>query len=390
MPAEVTASIPNGRPVYINGRFLGRPVTGVERFASEIVRQIDVSADAAPYIVLAPQGVERPAWLKHLGFRNIGRRQGHAWEQTELWWASRDGVLVNLCNSGPVLHGRQLTVLHDALVYRHPENFSKAYGSFHRLLGRLLAYRSSLATVSNFSRRELSSLLHVSADRIGVIYNAVGHVHGITPDMSVIAKFDLGSRPFFLFVGSPASNKNLANALSAFISLGRQDVALVMVGGAASTFARSMLGELPSNVISTGRLTDEQVLALYGDAKALVFPSIYEGFGIPPLEAMSVGCLVMASDIGPVREVCGDTVVYFDPHAPASIAAVMRQVIDGDLNAAALQQSGLARAQKFSWETSARHLVELIQSVDQTNSISVSKASEPHEADRPVCSDKEF
>lgn len=371
MPAEAMAG--SSRAIFINGRFLGRPVTGVERFAGMILREIDAAltpATAARFVLLAPQSVARPDWLKNLGFDNIGSRSGHAWEQTDLWRASRNGVLVNLCNSGPILHGRQLTVLHDALVYRHPENFSRSYGAFHRMLGRMLAKRANLATVSDFSRQELSKLLDVPADRIGLVPNAIDHVFAVEPDVSVLQKFDLETRPFFLFVGSPANNKNLAGAIRAFVALDRPDVAFVMVGGAANTFAQSLLGDLPQNVISTGRLTDEAIQALYRKAAALVFPSIYEGFGIPPLEAMAVGCPVIASDIPPVREVCRDAVTYFDPHHVASITSAMRDVVDGVVDIAAVRERGLARTRYFSWKSSAERLLSMVADVERDNRIS--------------------
>ncbi|MDP9835866.1 glycosyltransferase involved in cell wall biosynthesis [Neorhizobium huautlense] len=371
MPVELRSA--SSARIFINGRFLGRPVTGVERFAGSILGEIDAalaSTHISRFTVLAPQGVARPAWLKNLGFENTGSRTGHAWEQTDLWRASRDGVLVNLCNSGPVLHGRQLTVLHDALVYRHPENFSRSYGTFHRLLGRLLAKRANLATVSDFSRQELSKLLGVAADGIGLVPNAIDHVFSVEPDVSVLQKFDLETRPFFLFVGSPANNKNLAGAIRAFIALDKPDVAFVMVGGAANTFAKSLLGELPENVVSTGRLTDEEIQALYRKAAALVFPSIYEGFGIPPLEAMAVGCPVIASDIPPVREVCRDAVIYFDPHHVASITSAMRDVVDGVVDIAAVRERGLARTADFSWKKSAERLLAMIGDVEHDNRIS--------------------
>ncbi|MGE7371167.1 glycosyltransferase family 4 protein [Neorhizobium sp. NPDC001467] len=370
MPVEMSRA--PARTVFINGRFLGRPVTGVERFAGMILNEIDstlASAQAGRFVVLAPQGVARPAGLRAVGFQNVGSRGGHAWEQTDLWRASKDGVLVNLCNSGPVLHGRQLTVLHDALVYRHPENFSRAYGAFHRLLGRLLAKRANLATVSDFSRQELAKLLGVDAARIGLVPNAVDHVLGVEPDFSVLARFDLQTRRFFLFVGSPAGNKNLANAIRAFVALDRPDVALVMVGGAASTFAKSLLGELPPNVISTGRLSDAEILALYRKAAALVFPSIYEGFGIPPLEAMALGCPVIASDIAPVREVCRDAVIYFDPYHVASITSAMRDVVDETVDLAAVRERGLARTHDFSWARTARQVLAMIAEIDRGNRI---------------------
>ncbi|MFG1313802.1 glycosyltransferase family 4 protein [Xanthobacter autotrophicus] len=363
------------RQIFVNGRFIGRPVTGVERFATMVLKEIDARAAREPLLrweILAPAGVARPDWLDNLSFRNVGRLSGHPWEQTELFWASRSGTLVNLCNSGPVLCGRQLAVIHDALVYRHPENFSRSYGTIHRLLGRLLARRAHLATVSEFSRRELSGLLGVDPATIAIVPNGVDHVAAIEPDPSVLDRFNLAGRRFFLFVGSPAPNKNLARAVRSFLALDRSDVSLVIVGSAAATFARSDLGTLPATVVATGRLTDGQVLALYRSALALVFPSLYEGFGIPPLEAMSVGCPVLASDIPPVREICADAALYFDPRNEGAMADAMRRCADGAFDADALRAAGHLRTNAFSWAASADRLIEALQPLAAPGRIPVS------------------
>ena len=346
--------------IYVNGRFLGRPVTGVERFAGMILKQIDALAESDSrlrWTVLAPAGVAKPSFLSNLPFRNVGRLQGHVWEQIDLWRAARSGTLINFCNSGPVLHGQQLTMIHDALVYRHPEYFSKPYGMLHRRLGKLLARRSELATVSAFSRSELSEILSVPIDEIEVIPNAVDHMADVQADLSVIDNFDLASRKFFLFVGSPAPNKNLLRTILAFRTFGRADYALVIVGRAAKSFASSRLGELPANVIATGRLSDEQIQALYQHAEALIFPSLYEGFGIPPLEAMRAGCLVLAADIPPVREVCGDAAVYFNPLDPEAIAQAMRKIANDSFDGSVMKQTSRRRTEEFSWHASALRLV---------------------------------
>ncbi|MFG1384113.1 glycosyltransferase family 4 protein [Xanthobacter versatilis] len=353
--------------IFVNGRFIGRPVTGVERFATLVLKEIVARArteSALRWTVLAPTGVERPEWLGPLPFRTVGRLSGHPWEQTELFWASRNGTLVNLCNSGPVLHGRQLTVIHDALVYRHPENFSRRYGTVHRQLGRLLARRARLATVSEFSRRELSALLGVPAGSIAVIPNAVDHMAEIEPDVSVLDRFGLQGKRFLLAVGSPAPNKNLARAVRAFLALDRDDISFVLVGKAAAAFARSDVGTTHPNVVATGRLSDGEVQALYRSAVALVFPSIYEGFGIPPLEAMTAGCPVLAADIPPVREVCADAALYFDPLDEASMADAMRRCANPAFDGAALREAGYLRTRAFSWEDSARRLLDALRPLE--------------------------
>lgn len=355
-------------PIYINGRFLSRPVTGVERFALMIVRALDETSAAfttGPWTILAPPGVERPQGLRNIRFENVGTRGGHLWEQTELLAASRKGILVSLCNSGPFLHRRQLVVLHDAWVYRYPEHFSRAYGLFHRTLGRLISKTATIATVSRFSRSELCQILGLAPEKVAVIGNAADHTGETEADLSVIERFDLASRPFFLFVGSPAPNKNLARAVIAFRELNRPDTAFVLVGSAAKSFADGAIGEIPANVVRTGRLTDAEIKALYANAAALVFPSIYEGFGIPPLEAMISGCPTLAADIPAVREVCGDAAVYFDPFDISSITIAMRKVAEGNIDREAIIAAGFQRAGEYSWKKSAEALAACVHSISE-------------------------
>lgn len=341
-------------------------MTGVERFARGILHAIDDMLDdaqAATWTILVPKGVPLEQGFRKIRVRAAGRLQGHAWEQIDLLAASRGGVLINPCNSAPVFHARQLTVIHDALVYRFPQGFSRSYRLLHQTLGRLLARRSRLATVSAFSQRELSSVLHVPQDTISVIPNAVDHLAGVTANVSVLDRLALRDRTFLLFIGSPAPNKNLARAIDAFGALRRDDISFVMVGKAANVFSRNVLQERPAHVLETGRLTDAEIIALYGHARALVFPSLYEGFGIPPLEAMRENCPVLASDIPVLREVCGEAALYFDPLETASISRAMLAVLDDTADLVALRAAGRLRAADFSWKNSATELLRVVTTI---------------------------
>jgi glycosyltransferase involved in cell wall biosynthesis len=250
--------------------------------------------------------------------------------------------------------------LHDALVYRFPEGFSRSYRMLHRTLGRILARRSHLATVSNFSKSELTAVLGPKVADMAVIPNALDHFDAIVADDTVLDTYDLRGRAYLLFVGSPAPNKNLVRTLAAFRQVTRTDSRFVVVGSAAKSFSEGMGSEMPANLVRTGRLSDEHVKALYSHAAALVFPSIYEGFGIPPLEAMSVGCPVIAADIPVLREVCADAALYFDPYDPAAIAQKMNAILNGEADIDALKQAGAVRIGAFSWSKSGAELLRII------------------------------
>ncbi|CAN5335503.1 glycosyltransferase family 1 protein [soil metagenome] len=322
-----------------------------------ILAQIDKAADDTQHWeVLAPKGVDRPDWLTNVGFRTVGTTNGHIWEQTALYRASRRGRLVNLCNSGPILHSRSLTVLHDAWVFRHPDHFSLPYRIFHQSLDRMLARRSRIATVSHFSRSELADVLGIDPAKISVVPNAANHIDVIVPDRAVVDRLGLTGRRYLLLVGSFARNKNMRRAIEAFTTVARPEERLVIVGAAVGVFADSGMAALPDTVFRAGRVKDDDLVALYMQARALVFPSLYEGFGIPPLEAMRLGVPVIASNIGPVTEVCGDAALYFDPLDVEAMGTAMRAILDDDALHSSLCARALTRADAFSWDVSSRLL----------------------------------
>lgn len=348
------------RRIYVNGRFLGRAMTGVERFAAMLLEQVDTALTVDPpraehWTLLVPAGVERPAWW-HQGFETLGKRQGHVWEQWDLARRSRDGILVNLCNSGPLLPRRALTVIHDAGPYDIPQNYRLSYRMLHQTLGRVLAKRSSIATVSAFSRGRLAERLHIDPDTIAIIPNAANHCAHIAPQDDIIDRLDLRERPFLLFVGSFAPNKNLRTVLDAFARLDISSERLVLVGASGKSFSASGFPEIPAHVILPGRIDDGELMALYRRARSLVFASTYEGFGIPLLEAFQLGCPVIASDIPTSREVCRDAAPYFAPHDTAALAALMRSALDNPARREAMQSVIHDAANRFSWANSAKAL----------------------------------
>lgn len=348
--------------VYINGRFATQPLSGVQRYAREIVAQLDeVAAQADPtlrYVLLTPQGAA-DLGLKTIKQEACGKLRGHAWDQVSFAAAARDGVALSLCSTGPVVHRRQIVVVHDAAVQRHPEHFSRVYRTAHTVLGRMLARTATLATVSEFSRRELSELFRVPAGSILVAANGWQHMQ-IDPDVTVTTRLGLDDRPYFLALGNLAPNKNLAVTLRALARLDPGQTRLVAVGGIdPSVFGTAAMPQAGPDLLLPGRLSDAEVAGLMRSAKALIFPSIYEGFGIPPIEAFVNKCPVLASTAGAVVEVCQDAAEYFEPHDDARLAELMRMVLadDGRWRAAKL-----ARAQErlahYSWRRSAETLAQ--------------------------------
>jgi glycosyltransferase involved in cell wall biosynthesis len=354
-------------PIFINGRFLSQPLTGVQRYANEIVRSLDelLSEDEAPrgratVTLLAPPNALQTPKLKIIAVQKVGAFGGHLWDQTFLPFAARSGYLLSLANTGPVWSRRHLVVLHDAQVYRFPGNFSTAYSWLHRALGLAYARTARVATVSQFSRNELSAVLGIDVNDIPIVPNSADHFTSIVPDRSIVEGLGLRERKYFLALGSPSRNKNIALAVEAAARLQDRGYPLVVVGDANDQVFRGGAAIGGDYTIWTGRLSDEQIAALYENALAFVFPSRYEGFGIPPLEAMIFGCPVIASNAEAVRETCANAAVYFDADDVDRLGALMRERIA--LGPATAEEIARQKARLFtySWRRSAEAVVRAI------------------------------
>ncbi|MFK0385442.1 glycosyltransferase family 4 protein [Agrobacterium sp. NPDC090273] len=358
------------RRIYINGRFLTGAVTGVQRYAREIVTALDRQLAASPdlrenfeFVLLVPGRCDDTLPLMHIRQKKAGAFSGHGWEQFYLPWLARDGYLLNLANSAPLFKLRQLLIIHDAVIYRFPQYFSKAYRSLHMLIDGVCSRIARIGTVSDFSAREIAQVLKVPERAIPVFANGHDHILRIDADSSIIEKLGLADALYFFILGSKAPHKNIDFAIEAFLKSAPKNFKLVVSGGANSkVFADSKLIEA-SNIIYTGRVSDEAIVALYRRAYALLFPSLYEGFGIPPIEALACGAPVLVSDIDVLKEVCGAAAIYFSPTNPEGLERAIRDVTtDRSILVSAFEHSR-STLQQFTWEKSAEKLLKYLQTV---------------------------
>ncbi len=351
----------NIRTLYINGRYLTQPMSGVQRYAHEIVGALDTIAGEADsgmkFVLLTPKGAPK-ANLRRIEQREAGSFSGHLWDQISFARAARSGIALSLAMTGPILHRRHIVVIHDAAVQRHPEHFSKAYTLAHGIIDRALSKTATVATVSEFSRRELADVLHMDARTIVVAPNGAEHL-ALGGDTPVVERLGLSDTPYFMILGNITRNKNLAVAIRALGALLEGSCKLVAVGRLdATVFGQGYLPPMHPDLMLAGRLDDDEVSGLLRGAKALIFPSLYEGFGIPPLEAMVNDCPVLASTAEAVVEVCGDAAEYFEPHDDAELVRLMAMVLRDDGTWRTAQNAkGKPRLAKYSWRASADILV---------------------------------
>jgi len=349
--------------ICINARFVTQPLTGVQRYALEICRRLP----AREVVLLSPE----PAREEYRALSPLhsiqtdhgrlpGRLRGHAWEQLVLpSRAGGAGVLWSPGGSGPLVVRRQVLTIHDLAMLEHPEWYSRRFVMFYRrLLPRLARRVARIITVSAFSRDRIAGLLGVDPDRICVIPLGVDSTFAVPPRERIEAvrarrRLD---RPYVFALGAASSRKNHATLLRAWERLDRGvgDIELVIAGPSGLAF--SDLREqvpLPANVRYLGPVPDEDLPALYAGASAFAYPSLYEGFGLPLLEAMACGTPVLTSDRTAMPETAGEAAVLVDPHDVEAVAAGLERLLtDAELRTR-LRAAGLSRVAGYTWERAA-------------------------------------
>lgn len=351
--------------VLINGRFLDRPMSGVKRFAVETVMALDELArtgehgtQGLDFEIVAPRETRTELPLRAIRTCRTGGSNGPLWEQVSLARHGQGGEwLINLCNSAPLLRRRQLVVIHDVATARVPHSYRFLFRSwYHLLIPSLYRRAQAVVTVSEFSRRELASL-YGSRAGVQVIPEGTEHMRRIVPDRRILHARGLESRRYFLVVGSPARHKNLEVVVKALGLLQDDSVALVVAGQADPRVFSSYAYGNGCPVEMLGEVTDEELKALYLHASAFVFPSRYEGYGLPPTEAMACGCPAIVAEQEAVVATTGGAALYFAANDAAALAAQMRRVLNEPGLVEQLRAAGLARAQGLTWrETAARLL----------------------------------
>jgi glycosyltransferase involved in cell wall biosynthesis len=363
MPPQATRA-----KVVLNGRFLSAPQTGVQRVAANLIQGLDrVLAATAPedyrgWEVRAPRGPKHPLPLARIGLCDDSRLRGQAWEQLELPMAAGGSALVNLCNAGPLLAPSAVTMIHDAQVYLAPDSYSPAFRRWYRLALPALSARSRLVvTVSEFSRQMLARFGVAPPERIRVVPNGADHMLEVAAEPGILDRLGLSRGGFVFAFGSLQAHKNLGVLLRAFADPRLADLRLVLSGALSPAALLAAFGAAPGrNVLLAGRLADGEIRALLEAAAGLACPSTTEGFGLPPLEAMILGCPAIVAPAGALPEVCGEAALYAPADDVDAWVQAIRTLAAESAGRAERAAAVRAHAAAYSWRRSAERLFDLI------------------------------
>ena len=357
---------------FVNGRFLGRDLTGVDRYALEILRSIDtLIAEHHPLTagirleILCAAGAVAASPCANVPLRLLPSAPGHFWEQFILPYYVIGGLL-SLCNTGPLATKKQILCIHDVNTRLVPQSYGVMFRTAYRALQPAVAKRAEeVVTVSHFSQQAIAQFGIAPADQVEVIYDGYEHVLAWNADRSSLKQADL-PRPFVLLVGSSAPHKNTAVIYSIATELARKGIYILVTGGGdANVYARTRNSREDANVRHLGRVDDDDLAFLYRNALCLVFPSLTEGFGLPALEAMALGCPVISSDRGSLPEVCGDAAVYASPYDSSAWLAAIEHIAGDYSLRDKLVAEGRKRLRIFSWRRSAQRYLELMLAIDR-------------------------
>lgn len=353
------------RRLVVNATAIGRRVDGISVYGVNLVNALLRTDASRPLTVVLnedargffpPGAVPRNIDIKWVSARlsPSAGTSGNASRSAFANWLAvrhRDALVVGLSQlEAPIAGGRGVVMVHDMIPWLFRETHPRQYLFYRHYLGRALRRALAVVTPSQVTKDDVCRVFGLDDTRVHAIH------HGSPVPVAPRSAIDRSRDRYILWMGRPDPTKNVAALLSAFRIIERRLDVRLIIAGDGSQIDLSIPGPgcgLLNNVIVLGPVTHEEKIRLLDRASVLVSPSLYEGFGFAPLEAMARGCPVVAARAGALPEVCADAAVYVDPHRPQDIAdAVIRVLIDRSL-ASALVERGFARTTSLTWEASA-------------------------------------
>ncbi len=362
--------------IGINGRFLVAKRTGVQRAAFNLLNSLINSDSENEYIIFTGRtraGLEE--WnqpnvtIVESHLRKVESFRNHIWEQFTLPRLAKKykvDILHSPANIAPLIYrGKSIINLHDLCFVVNPQWYSFSFRTLYNFIIPRLARRATrVITNSNNSRNDLLQFFNLPAEKVSLVYWAVDDkfleqkVVAPTPSDALGLHDD-----YILYVGSLEPRKNIGSLVEAFEQLRRENPALktklILIGGESPLFAevRLRLRDFKEDVIFKGFVDDSQLRNFYRHAKVVAYPSLYEGFGLPPLEAMASGVPVVTSYTSSIPEVVADAAITVDPRDSNALSQALKEVLCNEKLREVMIKKGYEQVKKFNWLRVARSVL---------------------------------
>lgn len=343
---------------YVNKRILQSHTTGVQRYLMSILE----NKDTFPLREIKPK-------------KPLTGMKGHLWEQFLLpLKLSYNDVLWSPSNTGPIYcKAKHVVTMHDFATLDHPEWTSRSFNTFYRfLLPKLAKQADVIIAISEYTKNRILYHTDIDESKISVIKNGVDDRFFIKTGRDfksqIMSKYKIPSERYILSVSSIEPRKNIGSLLKAWSQIQHKvddDIWLVLVGRQnPKIFSDAGLSNVPERVCFTGFVEDEDLAAIYQNALLFSYVSLYEGFGLPPLEAMAAGVSVLTSNTTSIPEVVGDKAVIVNPLSVSEIAENLLVLLESDSLRNKLSLAGIEHAKQFSWKTTAEQTFNLLKSME--------------------------
>ena len=328
--------------VIMNARVLLVPSNGQGRVAAELNRRLGLATVSPP-----------PSFAS-------GAR-GHLWEQSVLPVRMRGRPLWSPSTSAPIIYRNQIVTVHDIGFVDAPQFFAPRFATIYDFIVKRVSHTARhLVTVSEFSRQRLIAHYGVAADRVTAIHLGVSDAFTVRPQSeieAVLAKYDLTGLPYLIAFSGSDPRKNTAGVLAAWASLAesRGGAKLVLFGRTsnANVFGAVAPAIEETDVVRVGGVTDAELACLFGGSRGLIFPSLYEGFGLPVIEAVASGAPVLTSNSTSLPEVAPAGTVLVEPTDIGAICEGMAALLGSAPNTIDRVRAADAVRRRFSWDAAA-------------------------------------
>jgi glycosyltransferase involved in cell wall biosynthesis len=345
--------------VLINGYFLCRKKTGIERYAYEITRRLDKLIQKNDVAIIIPAGTENVPPYENLEIIRYKKIEPHIyWQMVSLQWfllTHKNYIILDFGNTClPFAPG--IVFLHDIYCEFFKEDFTSPRDKLVRLYNkwqyRLIAKKAKkIVTVSYFTRNQIAETYHVRAETVSVIYSSWNHFREVKADYSVFCDFPVLAGPFYFSLGSLSKRKNIKWIME---YASNHPESLFVFSGADISTARDIglnAGGTLANVVFLGFLEDQKVKALMEKCKAFILPSYYEGFGLTPLEALSCGAQIIIANAASLPEIYGKTAHYIDPfNTNVNLDEILKEPVEAPFGI----------LEKYSYDAAARQVYDII------------------------------